>query len=167
MQLPWLHTWPVPHDVPSGALAVKEHVDAPVEQLVVPVWQGPLFGLHAVPAVHATHDPLLQTWLVPHVMPFAELPPLMQTDVPDAHDVLPARQTLPPGLHGAFAVHETQLPPLHTWLVPHAVPSATFAALPHVAVPVAHDVDPVWQTLPPGLQMAPAVQAPHWPLLQT
>jgi hypothetical protein len=37
----------------------------------------------------------------------------------------------------------------------------------HTDWPLAHDVDPVWQTLPPGLQEAPDVHATHCPPLQT
>lgn len=139
----------------------------PVLQLVVPVWHGLLVGLHEAPAVQATHDPLLQTSLVPHVMPLPAGPDETHTDVPVAHDVLPARQTLPPGLQATFAVHATHAPPMQTSLVPHAVPSATLVALVHVDVPVEHEVVPVWHTLPLGLQAALAVHAPHWPLLQT
>jgi hypothetical protein len=51
--------------------------------------------------------------------------------------------------------------------LPQVVPSATFVALLHCEVPLVQSVEPVWQTLPPGLHAAPAVQAPHWPLLQT
>jgi hypothetical protein len=52
-------------------------------------------------------------------------------------------------------------------LFPQVVPSATFVAFMHCELPLAQDVVPVWQTLPLGLHVAPVVQAPHVPLLQT
>jgi hypothetical protein len=160
-QLPPLHTWLLPHPVPSATLPVKPQVDAPVLQVVWPFWQELPPGWQATPAVQALQAPLLQTWFVPQVIPLALLPDWMQTDVPVSHDVCPARQTLLPGLQPAPAVHATQLPPLQTLLFPHVVPSATFAAFTHVEVPLAHDDVPVWQTLPFGLQAAPAVHGPH------
>jgi hypothetical protein len=164
MQFPPLQTWLLPQDIPSGKFAVNEHVELPVVHVVIPVWHGLLFGLQLAPAVHAVHAPLSHTWFVPQVMPFALLPLDTQTDVPVEHDVWPARQTLPPGLHATPAVHAVHVPPLHTWLVPHDVPSVTLVGLGHVAVPVPHDVTPVWQTLPAGLQLTPAEQAPQPPL---
>jgi hypothetical protein len=157
----------VPQVVPSATLEVKEHVDAPVAQDVMPFWQGLLDGLQAVPAVQGEHDPLLHTSLVPHVMPLAALRGLVHTDVPVAHEVVPVWQLLEAGVQPTFAVHITHCPPLQTWLVPHTVPSATFIALPQVAVPEEQSVVPVWQTLPPGLHCVPDWQAPHVPLLQT
>jgi hypothetical protein len=46
--------------------------------------------LHAAPAVHAVHAPLLQTSLTPHGIPFdASVPVSVQLDVPELHDVVP------------------------------------------------------------------------------
>jgi hypothetical protein len=167
MHWPELHTWLVPQEVPSDKLAVKEHVGVPVAQEVIPFWQGLFDGLQAVPAVQFTHDPLLQTWLLPQVIPLAAGRAFVHTEAPVAHEVVPVWQTLPLGVQPAPAVHATQLPPLHTMLLPHDVPSATFAALVHVEVPVEQSDVPVLQTLPLGLHVAPAWQAPHVPLLHT
>jgi hypothetical protein len=74
-------------------------------------------------------------------------------------------------------VHVTAVPPhapFVQWsLVVHWLPS--LQAVPVVALPfgtqtdcpVAHEVEPVWQTLPPGLQKTPEVQDVHCPALQT
>jgi hypothetical protein len=164
---PELHTRLVPHDVPSGWLAVKAHVCVPVAQVVVPFWQVLPPGLHDVPAAQLTHVPLLHTWSVPHVMPFDAGRGLVQVAVPVAQEVVPVRQTLPLGVQLVPAVQSVQVPPLHTLLVPHDVPSATFAELMHVELPDEQSVVPVRQTLPPGLHDAPAVQAPQLPLLHT
>jgi hypothetical protein len=167
MHWPELHTSLVPHVVPSDTLPVKEHVELPVAQDDIPFWQGLLFGLQAVPAVQATHDPLLQTWLLPHVMPLAALRGLVQTDVPVEHEVVPVWHVLPAGVQPTPEVHGTHCPLLQTWLVPHWVPSATLVAPVQLAMPKEQSVVPVWQTLPPGLHCVPDWQAPHVPLLQT
>lgn len=65
-------------------------------------------GEQAPPAVHAEHVPLLHTWLVPHVWPFATLATFeVHCDDPVAHDVCPVWHWLPLGLHAAPAVHAT------------------------------------------------------------
>jgi hypothetical protein len=117
--------------------------------------------------VHATHDPPLQTWLVPQLVPFDRLVALTHVETPPMHDVVPCWQRLPLGLQTAPAVHATHAPLLQTWLVPHVVPFATFVTLEQAIAPLAQDVVPVWQTLPPGLHIWPAVHAVHAPLLQT
>jgi hypothetical protein len=43
----------------------------------------------------------------------------------------------------------------------------TFVTLPQASAPEVQFVMPVWQTLPPGLQVLPATHVMHWPLLQT
>jgi hypothetical protein len=117
--------------------------------------------------VQLTHDPLLQTRLVPQVIPLAAERGFVHTDVPVEHEVVPVWQTLPFGVQPAPAVQSTQVPLLHTLLLPHDVPSATFVAFAQVDVPVEQSDVPVLQTLPPGLHVAPAWQAPHVPLLHT
>jgi hypothetical protein len=57
----------------------------------------------------------------------------------------------------------TQAPPMQILAVPHGVLSATFPVTPHTDEPVAHDVRPVWQTLPPGVQAWLGVQLLHAP----
>jgi hypothetical protein len=93
-QLPARQTWFVPQLAPfATAVPVSWQVALPVVQVSVPVWQG-LFGVHAPPAVHATHVPLLQTRLLPHVEPFATFPVSAQTEAPVTHDVAPVRHGL-------------------------------------------------------------------------
>jgi hypothetical protein len=57
-------------------------------------------------------------------------------------------------------------PLLHTWFVPQVVPLGRFPVSAQTDVPVTHDVAPVRQGLV-GWQLAPAVQPPQMPLLQT
>lgn len=109
-QLPPLHTCPLPQEVPSATFDVKPQVEAPVLQDVSPFWQELPPGWQAVPAVHAEHAPLLQTWFVPQVMPLALLPDATQVCVPVAHDVFPARHTFPPGLQAVPAVQAVHVP---------------------------------------------------------
>jgi hypothetical protein len=91
MQLPPLHTWFAPHDVPSATFFAFEQTEAPVEQLVDPTWQRLLFGLQTEPAVHPTQVPVLsQTWLVPQAVPVGA-PPSLSTQLmpPSTHWALP------------------------------------------------------------------------------
>jgi hypothetical protein len=164
---PELQTRLAPQGVPSGRLAEKAQVDVPVAQVVEPFWQGLFWGLHAVPAVQLTHEPLSHTWLLPHVMPLEALCELVQVGVPVAQEVVPVRHTLLFGVQLMPAVQAVQIPALQTMLVPHDVPSATFAGLMHVELPDPQSVVPLLQTLFPGLHEAPAVHAPHVPLLHT
>jgi hypothetical protein len=64
-------------------------------------------------------------------------------------------------------VHVTHRPLEHTPAVPHAVPFAASPVCTHVDCPVVHDIDPVRQLLPFGLQGAPALHAPHVPFKHT
>jgi hypothetical protein len=64
----------VPQLVPLVVLTrLAVHCDVPVVQAVLPV-SHPLLIEQAVPAVHAEHVPLLQTWLVPQLVPLPTLP---------------------------------------------------------------------------------------------
>jgi hypothetical protein len=69
---------------------VSVHVDEPVAQLVTPVWQ--LFaGVQAAFAVHATQEPLLQTWFVPQDVPFGTVVPWStHTEAPVEQLVFPS-----------------------------------------------------------------------------
>jgi hypothetical protein len=60
-----------------------------------------------------------------------------------------------------------QVPSSQTWLVPQAVPFGTLAPDVHIGWPLAHDVVPVTQGLPFGLQVTPATQGPQLPSSQT
>jgi hypothetical protein len=125
-QLPALHTWFVPQVVPlETAVPVSMHVELPVEQTSVPVWQGFAVGRQLPPAVHGTHAPLLQTWLVPHDIPFATFPVSAQTGTPVTHEFAPVLHLFV-GWQVELAVHGPQVPLLHTMLVPQVVPLARF-----------------------------------------
>jgi hypothetical protein len=162
---PLLQTMLVPHDVPFMTfVTLLVHADTPVAHDVVPVWQAET--LQAVPVVHVVHWPLSQTMPLPHAVPLVTLLTLaVHADVPVAHEVSPVWQA--DGAHAVPDVHATHAPLSQTWLLPQAVPLATFVAPVHIDEPLEQSVVPVWQTLPPGLQFAPVVHAPHVPLLQT
>jgi hypothetical protein len=60
--------------------------------------------------------------------------------------------------------HVTQLPVLlHTIPVPHELPDALLPLSAHTCVPVAHENDPVLQTLV-GWHGPPAAHVTHWPV---
>jgi hypothetical protein len=74
-----LQTMFVPQLVPADLLVLATHWDDPVEQDVVPFWQG-LLGWQDVPAVQAVQFPLpSQTWLVPQLAPAGWFPLATQT----------------------------------------------------------------------------------------
>jgi hypothetical protein len=124
----------------------------------VPVSQ-PLASEQAPPAVHAEQVPLLQTMLLPQVVPLATLVVVArQLCVPEEQSVLPVRHGLLVGVHARPAVHDTHEPPLHTRFVPQFVPGAVFVRpLVQACTPVAHEMVPVLQPLL-TLQDPPAVQ---------
>jgi hypothetical protein len=143
----YLHTPPKqtlfgPQGVPSDAMPVTEHVCTPVAQDVTPIWQTFPPGLHAPPAKHARHAPLLHTALLPHTVPSGALAVTTHTAAPVEQEVAPTWQAFPGGLHTAPAAQLTQAPLLQTWLVPQAVPSGRFPVGVHVDVPPEHDVTP-------------------------
>ena len=160
----------VPQAVPFALLPPSTQVIAPVAQDVVPFLQLLVgFVVHAVPAVHAPHVPLLQTRFVPHAVPFALLPPSTQVIVPVAHDVVPFLQLLVGFVvHAEPAVHAPHPPLLQTMFVPHELPFGLLPASTHVMVPVRQDVAPFLQLLV-GLVVhaVPAVHARQVPPLQT
>jgi hypothetical protein len=139
VHVPLSQTMLLPQFAPLAWFPAEMHVCEPVEQSVFPTRQG-FDKVHASPAVHDTHWPPLQTWLVPQFCPLDALTRLaVHCDAPVAHEVLPVshplliEQAVP-------VVHATHWPPLQTWLVPQFVPLATLpvAAL-HVCVPLAHE----------------------------
>ncbi len=89
-QVPLSQTSLVPHDVPLPTwVVVALQTGTPVVHDVVPVTHG-LVGVQAAPVVHASHEPLSQTSLVPQEVPFAaSLPVSLQTETPVAQDVTP------------------------------------------------------------------------------
>jgi hypothetical protein len=111
--------------VPFGwLLPLSLQTAVPVEQLSVPVWQGLLIGVQAVPAVQVPQLPLLHTMFGPHDVPFGWFPSSAQTGDPVVHDVVPVLHGLFIGWQEVPAEHITQAPALHTLSVPQIVPFA-------------------------------------------
>jgi hypothetical protein len=74
-------------------VVVATHVETPVVHEVTPVLHE--FGIvQARPAVHELQAPLLQTWLVPQLVPFMMLLDDTQVCWPVPHDVTPFWHTL-------------------------------------------------------------------------
>lgn len=170
LHAPALHTWLVPQVVPFATFDVESvQTLAPDAQEVVPTLQG--FGLpvHAADAVHALHDPALQTLFVPQLWPFGVfVAESMQVVVPVAHEVMPALHGFGLVLHAAPAVHEAQVPALHTLFAPQLWPFGWSAAeSTQVCAPVAHEVTPTLQGVGLPVQALPAVHATHAPVWQT
>jgi hypothetical protein len=120
---------------------------APVEPVAAKLWSTVL------------HARVLQmsTW--------APVVPLARTHrIVGACDVTSAVDSGATGWGGATVTH---VPALQASFVPQTVPAGTSTGEPHVCVPLAHDVVPVSQGLPPGLHDVPDVQAVHTPLSQT
>jgi hypothetical protein len=139
----------------------------PVEQDVWPLSQT-LVGVHGTLAVQEEQEPLLQTALFPHVLPFAALlaPVATHVDVPVAHELFPLSQMLV-GVHETPAVQALQVPALQTMLLPHGVPLAALAVVStHTGCPVEQEIAPTSHGSA-GLQSAPPVQATHSPEEQT
>jgi hypothetical protein len=147
-QAPPLQTAPAAQTVPFGSGAAEStQTDVPVAQEVTPTRQGSAFVSQNRPAVQALQTPALQTWFVPQLVPFARVTAgsSTQTCVPSWPGIV--QETTPPVqgelgfvVHEPPATHVRQTPPLQTWSVPHAVPSASGAAVStHACVPVAQE----------------------------
>lgn len=165
VQVPSMHTLPVPQDVPLGLFPETTQVETPLEHDVVPVLQGSV-TVHVF-TVHATQAPALQTLSTPQDVPFGRTSPVSEqlTDWP--HTSLPPWQGLAGG-HASPSLHETHAPPLQIFPEPHVVPFAAFPASKHAGSPVLQAVEPVRQGLSGILQAEPGTQATHDPdVLQT
>jgi hypothetical protein len=147
------HTWPVPQlAVPSFTLPAGVHTDVPVEQSVVPVWQG-LLGVQTSPVLQATQLPPLQTKSVPQDVPLPRFTPRsVHTGVPAEQSRLPVWQGAVVGAHGDPPAQLTQAPLLHTCLLPQPEPSAAFPLCTQTDVPDAHEVLPTLHVVPTGVQ---------------
>jgi hypothetical protein len=91
MQVPPLHTMPVPQEVPSATFPDSVQTAAPVSQDVFPVRHGLLVTVQLAPTVQLTQLPVEpQTLLVPQLVPAARSVPLsLQTGVPVAQTSVP------------------------------------------------------------------------------
>jgi hypothetical protein len=160
-QLPAEQSSFVPQKVPSGsAVPVSVQTDVPVAQESVPVWQGLPPGVQATPAVHATQEPALQTWFVPHEVPDGSGPVATHTGTPAAQLTTPWVHDMPVGEHSPPAVHALHAPRLQTMFVPHEVPLG--ALLPvgvQVGVPVAQLRVPSTHGFDAGTHAVPATQS--------
>jgi hypothetical protein len=164
-QLPALHTMFVPHVAPlPTAVPLSWQVALPVVQVSAPTWQG-LVGVQAPPAVQGTHAPLLHTWLVPQVVPFATLPVSAQTDAPVTHEVAPVRHLFV-GWQLAPAVQPTHAPLLQTMFVPHTVPLTRLRPVSAQVIDGEQLWVPAWQAFV-GVHDSPAVHDTQLPELQT
>jgi hypothetical protein len=94
-QLPALQTLLVPHSVPLARfLPVSEQVMVGA-QTVMPAWQALPPGVQAMPAVHDTQLPSLQTRFVPQEVPLVKFPVSVQTGTPVPQAIAPVRHGLP------------------------------------------------------------------------
>jgi hypothetical protein len=156
----------LPQALPGALFPPSTHTDAPVVQDVTPDLQLLGFVVQARPAVQALHTPVLQTRLVPQLVPSArDVPVSPQTALPVVQESVPVWQVLL-GVHDWPLLHVVQVPALQTMLVPQDVPPALFPLSTQTCDPVEHDVVPSLQGLP-GWQALPAVQETHCPVLQT
>jgi hypothetical protein len=149
---PFVHV-EAPHEVPNAAAL---HAPAPSQP---PARQVATDAGHAASAVlmglakHAPACPeMLQDWQVPQEGAPQHTP---STQLPLPQSV-PTLQVAPFG-------RTTHAPALHILPVPQLVPLATFDVNTQTDTPVAHDVEPFWQTLPPGVQPWLGVQLTHVP----
>ena len=70
-------------------------------------------------------------------------------------------------LAGSVPLQVEHPPEQQIELDPQDAPLVTLPVEPQVCAPVAQDVVPVWQVLPPGAQETPAVHATHAPAPHT
>jgi hypothetical protein len=166
-QAPARHTRPWPQSRPSGRSPDTLQTLVPVEQEVVPALQATL-AVHDTLGVQGEQVPLLQYWLLPHMVPLrAFMPVSMQTGVPVVQLSLPTWHVLV-GVQSAPSLQVTQLPWLHTWFMPQALPASASPAMAHTGAPVVHSILPSLQGWPATSQGMSAWQATHSPVaLQT
>jgi hypothetical protein len=161
------HTIPAPQAAPAARLAKSRQTDAPVVQLVTPVLHGDGLVVQLALAVQATQLPaLLQTMLVPQLMPVGWLASSAQVRAPVAHEVTPVLHA--PGLveHACPPAHATHAPAvLQTMPTPQLVPAARFAPSTQVVAPLPEQlVTPCLHAVGLPVQVWLATQAPQKPL---
>jgi hypothetical protein len=89
------------------------------------------------------------------------LPVSVQTGEPLEQEIDASLQTEPVQL--APWLHATHEPPEQTMLVPQLAPFESVPVAVHTGEPVEQATLPVWQALPPGMQLAPTVHAVQTP----
>ena len=120
----------VPQPVPADLLVAATHWDDPVEQEVVPFWQG-LLGWQETPELHVLQVPLpSQTLLVPQFVPAAWLPVPAHTAVPVEQDTLPVWQRLLLGLQALPSGQAPQVPLLQNCPLPQLLPLSAGTHVP-------------------------------------
>jgi hypothetical protein len=151
-----------PQLVPAGLLLLKLQTGEPLLQAMVPYWHW-LVGWQLWPTVQAMQLPLLlQTWLVPQLVPAVLLVVALQTGVPVLQEIEPFWQGLV-GWQLWPEVHEMQLALLlQTMLVPQLVPAVLLVVALQTGAPVAQEIEPFWQGFV-GWHEVPVVQAPQLP----
>ncbi len=166
-QVPLLHTWFVPHDVPFALFPISAQTGTPVTHEVVPTLHA-FACVQAAPGVHAPHTPLaLQTMFVPQLVPAARFRLVSEQVMLGEQVCVPAWHGFV-GVHASPAVHDTQLPVWQTMFVPHDVPLATLPDTVQTGAPLVHTFAAVLQGMPDTEQLEPTVHGPHTPLaLQT
>jgi hypothetical protein len=115
-QTPALQTASAPQVVPFGiCAAVSSQVWTPVAQEVTPTRQAFGFSAQGSPATQAEQTPPLQTWSVPHAVPFASGTKVStQVCAPVAQEVRLCVHA-PKAVQSAPATHALQTPvPLQT-----------------------------------------------------
>jgi hypothetical protein len=162
-----LHTMPLPQLVPGeSGEPVSTQVGEPPPQLIMPLWHG-LVGVHDAPCEQVTQAPLAQTMPEPHEVPSALLPVSVQTGEPVEHEMVASLHAVEP-VQLEPCMQFTHEPPEQTMFAPQLVPLAMVPVATQFAVPVVQEMVPVWQRLPPGMQLAPELHALQTPeLLQT
>jgi hypothetical protein len=124
-----------------------------------------LVGVQVPPVVHGPQTPLWHAMLFPQDSPFMMLLVSTHTGLPVEHEIVPFLHRFV-GWQAAPSLQVLHVPPLQTLFVPHNVPFMTFPDSPHTAVPVEQEIIPVLHGFV-GWQLAPLLQMPHVPLLQT
>ena len=129
-----LHTRFVPQPVPAALLVESLHVMMPVAHAVAPFLQAAFgFELHVWLRTQPPHEPMLQTWFVPQVVPLATFPVSTQTATPITHETAPVLQWFV-GWQAVPGVHAPHVPLLQTMFVPHDVPLDRFCSVSEQAI---------------------------------
>ena len=141
------HTWFDPHDVPADTLpGPSTHAEAPLAHEMMPLLHGDGLPLQPLPAVHDTQVPaLLQTMLVPQLVPGALFVSSRQVGTPVLHALMPfTHAACGFVVHDWPAVHPVHWPfALQTWFAPQPAPAGFMVPSTQVVPPVAHEVTPV------------------------